>query len=165
MSLQVSPSNLPIGATMTLRGSNFTPHGKVGLARDGTIPLLDTGGVSIITADAHGNFTDTVLVDASWEAGEHLISAEDATLHKVAQFPIFVIGNVQSLRPAHLSITPSTLNMGAGDIATSSTQTLTLSNLGGGRLAGKGTQTSPGCRLAPARARLPAVNTCRSLWP
>jgi hypothetical protein len=151
MSLQVSPSNLPIGATMTLRGSNFTPHGKVGLARDGSIPLLDTGGVSIITADAHGNFTDTVLVDTSWEAGEHLISAEDATLHKVAQFPIFVIGNVQSLRPAHLSIMPSTLNMGAADIATSSIQTLTLSNLGGGQISWQGHTNKTWVQISPSQ--------------
>ncbi len=149
MSLQITPSNLPIGATMTLRGSNFTPHGKIGLTRDTAIPLLDTGGAAIITADAQGNFTDTVVVGSDWEAGQHLISAEDAARHKIAQFPIFVIGKVQSLRPAHMSITPTTLDMGSGDIATNSTQTLTLTNLGGGQINWHGSTNQPWVQISP----------------
>lgn len=149
MSLQISPSNLPIGATMTLRGSNFTPHGKVGLTRDTAIPLLDTGGTAIITANAQGTFTDTVVIGSDWEAGQHLVSAEDAARHKIAQFPVFVIGKVQSLRPAHLNITPTTLDMGSGDVATNSTQTLTLTNLGGGQINWHGSTNQTWVQISP----------------
>jgi hypothetical protein len=149
MSLQIVPSNLPVGATMTLRGINFSPHGKVGLTRDANIPLLDTGGTSIITADAQGSFTDTVVVGSDWEAGQHLINAEDATQHKIAQFPIFVTGQVQSLRPAHLLISPSLLDMGAGDLTTNSTQILTLTNIGGGQITWDGSAGQPWLQLSP----------------
>jgi hypothetical protein len=149
LTLMVTPSSLEVGATMTLHGTNFTPNGQVGLSRDASIALVDTGGTAVITTDAHGSFTDTVVVGSDWGAGQHLINAEDATHHKVAQFPIIVTGQGQSLRPAHLGISPTSLDLGAGDTATNSTQMLTLSNLGGGQISWKASADASWVQLSP----------------
>lgn len=154
LTLQITPSTLAVGGTMTLRGTNFTPNGQIGLTRDASIPLLDTGGTAIITADTHGNFTDTVVVGPGWEAGQHLINAEDAVHHKVAQFPVIVTGNGQSLRPAHLQISPATLDLGPGDLATNSTQILTLANVGGGQINWKASADQSWLQLSPQSGTL-----------
>ncbi len=79
--LQASSNSIAIGATLTIRGSNFTPQGRVGLTRDAILPIADTGGASIIQADSQGNFTDTLAVSPDWQAGLHTLNAEDAKLH------------------------------------------------------------------------------------
>ncbi len=151
MSLQVTPATLAIGATMTLRGSNFSPHGRIGLTRDSAIPLLDTGGLSIISTDTQGNFTDTVTVTPDWGAGQHVINAEDALKHKIAQFPVTVTGKDVSLRPAHLQIEPTAIDLGAGDQATNSTQIVTLNNLGGGQISWQASVTQSWLQVTPIK--------------
>ncbi len=134
LSLQVNPHTAAIGAIITLRGANFTPSGHVGLTRDNAIPLVDSGGAVIIQADKQGNFTDTVLVTADWGDGSHTINAEDAFTHKTISFPIIVVGHGSALRPAHLALTASSLNLGSGDQATNTMKTLTLTNDGSGQI-------------------------------
>ena len=102
VSLQITPGDVAVGATMTLRGTNFTPHGRIGLTRDSSVPVADTGGQVVIEADAAGNFSDTAIVGQDWGIGSHTINAEDATTHKIATFPIRVGGQGVDLRPAHL---------------------------------------------------------------
>ncbi len=151
MSLQVMPATLAIGATMTLRGLNFSPHGHIGLTRDTAIALLDTGGLSLITTDAQGNFADTVVVTPDWGAGPHVINAEDAFKHKIAQFPITVTGKGVSLRPAHLQIVPTSINLGSGDQVTNSTQVVTLTNVGGGQISWQASVTQSWLQLTPTK--------------
>lgn len=86
IALQVTPASVALGNVITLRGSNFSPHGHIGLTRDTTIPAVDTEGNTIIQADGKGSFADTVIVEAEWQAGSHLIRAEDAIMHKSAIF-------------------------------------------------------------------------------
>src|SRR5579859_4891117 len=76
--LTITPNVVASGGTLTIRGSNFTPRGHIGLTRDGALPLIDTGGTSIINTDLHGQFADTVIVSGDWGAGGHVINAEDA---------------------------------------------------------------------------------------
>src|SRR5207237_9726221 len=109
-SLQITPNTVSINAVMTLQGKNFSPYGHIGLTRDTAIPLIDTAGAATITADAHGNFTDPVVVSSTWEAGVHTINAEDAPTHKVAQFAVTVVGQAASLRPAHLKLSRNLLD-------------------------------------------------------
>lgn len=149
LTLQVSPGTVAIGATVTLRGTNFSPRGHIGLARDTAIPLVDTGGASIVSADDQGNFSDTVVVSSDWGNGAHVISAEDAVTHKLAQFTVLVNGQGASLRPAHLLLSQQSLDLGTGDQATNSTRTITLSNVGGGLISWQGSATQPWLLLAP----------------
>jgi len=147
--LQASSNIIAIGATLTLHGSNFSPHGRIGLTRDTILPIADTGGASIIRADSKGNFTDTVTVSPDWQAGVHVINAEDARLHKLARFSLIVTGKSTSLRPAHFTLSETTLDLGTGDIATNSTKTVTLSNTGGGQITWQGHTDQPWLLMTP----------------
>ncbi len=152
--LKVTPSNSAIGGIITLHGTGFSPNGRIGLTRDTNITLIDTGGVNIILADSQGSFSDTVIVDPSWEAGSHIIRAEDATLHKSASFTVFVTGQSMSLRPSHLLFSPSTIDLGSGDQATNTTQIVTLSNTGGGQINWRATATQPWLLITPKSGTL-----------
>ncbi len=147
--LQASSTDIAIGATLTLRGTNFSPHGRVGLSHDAIITIVDTGGTSVIQADAHGDFIDTVTVAPDWQAGIHSINAEDAHLHKIARLSLIVTGQSTSLRPAHLLLSASVLDLGTGDLATNSTKTLTLSNVGGGQITWQGNTDKPWLLITP----------------
>jgi len=149
MTLQVTPASVALGAIITLRGSNFSRLGHIGLTRDTSIPVFDTANTTIIQANSSGSFTDTVMVDATWLAGTHVIRAEDAHLHKTAAFTILVTGYSPSLRPAHLLLSGRTLDLGSGDQATNSTKTITLTNAGGGQISWQAATTQPWLLLSP----------------
>ncbi len=143
ISLRVTPTIIWPGGTVTLRGSYFSPNGQIGLTRDGTIPLLDTNDQSIIRADVSGSFQDTVIIDGSWTSGSHVISAEDALLHKSASFTIQVDGQGVSRRPPHLLLGAQSVDLGSGDQATNATKIITLFNGGGGQISWQATVTQP----------------------
>ncbi len=147
-SLQVTPSIIAPGGTITLRGNRFSPRGRVGLFRDTNIPVIDTGGSRIITTDTAGNFTDTVTVDPAWLSGSHTIHAEDALTHKTASFAIIVTGHSAS-KPPHLELSASSINLGSGDQATDSAMAVTLSNAGGGTISWQSGTTQPWLLLSP----------------
>ncbi|HLQ30355.1 MAG TPA: hypothetical protein VK140_14070 [Ktedonobacteraceae bacterium] len=149
ISLQVTPSSVALGATIALRGSNFSPRGQVGLTRDTTIPITDTAGNTIVQADSKGTFTDTVNIGAEWQAGSHIIRAEDAQLHKTASFTILVTGHSASLRPARLLLSTNAIDLGSGDQATNSTKALTMTNAGGGQISWQSTATQAWLLLSP----------------
>ena len=131
---QITPSTLSVGATMTLRGDNFSPHAFIGLRRDDAIPLVDSSNARFTRADMTGHFTDTIIVGDDWGNGSHLITVEDSLSHKVASFPISIDGAGVSLRPPHLHLSVNTLDFGSGDQATNSTKKLTLSNTGSSQI-------------------------------
>ncbi len=149
MSLQVTPTTVALGALITVRGTNFSPYTSVGLTRDTVIPIVDTGHNTIIRADGKGSFTDTVLVAPEWQAGPHIIRAEDAHLHKTAAFTIIVTGHSALLRPPHLLLSTSVVDLGSGDQATNGLKLLTLTNAGGGQISWQATTTQPWLMLSP----------------
>jgi Viral BACON domain len=160
-SLQITPNTVSIGVVMTLQGKNFSPRGRVGLTRDTAIPLGDTAGAAIITADPDGNFTDSVIITSNWEAGIHTINAEDATLHKIAQFAVTVIGQSTSLRPAHLRLSQNSLDFGAADQATNSTEVVTLTNIGGGVIYWQGIPSQSWLMLSPKKGTFASGETAQ----
>lgn len=147
--LQASSDSIAIGATLTLRGTHFSQRGHVGLTRDATIPIVDTGGATIIQADDKGDFTDTVTVDTDWQAGAHTLNAEDAIRHKTARFSLLVTGQSASLRPSHLNLSVGSLDFGSGDPATNSIKTISLTNTGGGQISWQGNSNQPWLMLSP----------------
>jgi Viral BACON domain len=149
ITLHVTPATVALGAIITIRGTNFSPQAHIGLTRDMSIPITDTDGNSIITSDRTGSFTDTVVADAKWRAGSHIIRAEDSFLHKSASFTILVTGHSPSLRPGHLLISTTTLNLGSGDQATNSFKTLTLANAGGGQISWQAAPTQSWLLISP----------------
>ncbi|MFL5696490.1 MAG: BACON domain-containing protein, partial [Ktedonobacteraceae bacterium] len=149
LALQVTPSSVALGAIITVRGNNFSPRGKVGLTRDSAIPVMDTGNNTIIQADNKGSFTDTIIVEPEWQAGSHILRAEDAHLHKITAFTILVTGHSPSLRPAYLLLSTNSLDLGSGDQATNSTKTITLTNAGGGQISWQTATTQPWLLLTP----------------
>jgi Viral BACON domain len=156
LSLQATPSSIAFGGIVTLRGSHFTPNGRVGLTRDTSIPLIDTNGSSNTKANANGSFSDTISIDGTWTAGAHSISAEDAHLHKTASISIQVTGKSLSSLPAHLELSPTSVDLGSGDQATNSVQLITLSNAGGGTISWQSTVTQPWLMLTPQSGTLAA---------
>lgn len=150
LSLQVTPQELTIGATMSLRGAHFSPEGLIGLTRDASIPILDTAGASITHSDSQGNFTDTVQVQANWGSGSHTINAEDARTHKITSFPVVVSGdNEVALRPSHLQLSVESLDLGSGDQAEDSKQVILLTNPGNGQISWQGSSTQPWLMMTP----------------
>ncbi|MDQ2714154.1 MAG: hypothetical protein M3Z08_04530, partial [Chloroflexota bacterium] len=147
--LQITPAAVALGATITLRGSNFSPRSNVGLTRDTNIPVFDTDIQHIIQADNTGNFTDTVIVAPEWQPGNHVIHVEDATLHKTAGFTLLVTGHGSSLRPPHLELSTNMLDMGSGDQATNSSQIIVMSNAGGGQVTWQTSATQPWLMVSP----------------
>jgi hypothetical protein len=149
LSLLVTPQELAVGTMMSLRGTNFSPGGLIGLTRDDSIPILDTGGASITQSDAQGNFTDTVQVQTNWGSGSHIINAEDALTHKVTSFPVMISGESIALRPSHLQLSINSLNLGSDDEATNSKQTISLTNLGSGQISWQGSSTQSWLMMTP----------------
>jgi hypothetical protein len=149
IALQVTPASVALGNIVALRGSYFSPHGHIGLTRDTNIPIIDTVGNTIIQADSDGSFTDTVSVEAEWQAGIHLIRAEDAIMHRTAAFTVVVMGHSPSLRPPHLLLSSRTIDLGSGDQATNSTKTITMTNSGGGQISWQGATTQSWLLLSP----------------
>ena len=149
LTLQVTPSTIAFGGIMTLHGTHFTPHARIGLSRDASIPIYDTSGSPRVTADASGSFSDTIGIDGSWSPGPHTIVAEDAHLHKTASFPVTITGRSSSLRPAHLALSMNSVDLGSGDQATNSAQAILLSNAGGDGITWQSAVTQPWLLLTP----------------
>ncbi|MEO6891335.1 MAG: hypothetical protein ABI456_17600 [Ktedonobacteraceae bacterium] len=147
--LQITPAAVALGATITLRGSNFSPRSTVGLSRDTNIPVFDTDIKHIIQADSTGSFTDTVTVAPEWQPGTHVIHVEDATLHKTAGFTLLVTGHGSSLRPPHLELSTPMLDLGSGDQATNSSQIIVMSNAGGGQITWQTSATQSWLMVSP----------------
>ena len=147
--LQITPADVSMGGTVNLRGSGFSPRARIGLTRDDFIPVVDTDGTTTTTSQADGSFTDTVIVESDWTSGTHTISVEDATTHKFTSSPIQVTGVGDLLRPAHLNLSATSLDLGAGDQATNSMQKVALTNLGGGQIVWKADATQPWLTISP----------------
>ncbi len=150
IALQVTPDNASVGATVILNGEHFNPYGKIGLTRDTSIPIQDTANATIIEADSNGNFTDTLVITPDWEAGLHMVNAEDAFSHKVASFSIMVTGHATSLRPAHLQVSVDALDLGSSDQATNTSRTITLTNIGGGLISWQANSSQSWLILSPS---------------
>ncbi|GCE10845.1 hypothetical protein KTT_07040 [Tengunoibacter tsumagoiensis] len=158
MTLQISQHEVSPGMTFILHGAGFTPLGKIALTRDAAIPIRNVERDALIRADKQGNFVDVILVENDWSNGVHTLNAEDAGTHKLISFPITVTGHGVALRPAHLELSATSLDFGAGDQATNSTETVTLTNLGDGQITWEGYTTASWLMLSPRSGSFSRAN-------
>jgi hypothetical protein len=149
LSLHVFPDPAAIEGTITLYGSHFTPNARIGLTRDNAIPIVNTTGSVITQADANGRFTNTVIIPLDWTPGPHVIHAEDSVKHTIASFPISITGQGGTLRPAHLKLSQSFLDLGAGNPSLNSSRTLSLTNAGDGQISWQGSTNQPWLLITP----------------
>ncbi len=156
LTLQVTPSRVAMGGIVTLRGTHVTQNGQIGLSRDKQIPLVDTGGVSTIRADAHGLFSDTVIVDPLWLPGDHFFNVTDLHTNQQAMFKVTVTGQNILRGPPHLLLSSSALDLGTGDQTTNGSQLLALSNAGGGQVNWQAKVTQPWLQVSPQSGSIPS---------
>jgi hypothetical protein len=149
LTLVVSPDIAPVGMKISLHGQGFTPGGQVGLFRDNGIPLPIVQNSVVAVADSRGDMVATVQIGTDWGDGEHTLMAEDAYMHRSTSFPIQVTGATGLLRPAHFRLSTNMLDLGTGDQATNTLQTVTLTNSGSGQIAWQGTTTQPWLMISP----------------
>lgn len=154
--LRISPATVALGGIVTLRGTHFTPGGRLALSRDQQIPLVDTDGASSIQADADGTFRDVAIVDPAWLAGRHLLYATDVRTHQQALFPLLVTGKSVLQGPPHLLLSSITLDLGSGDETTNSSSLLALSNAGGGQLIWQASSNQPWLQISPKNGSIPS---------
>lgn len=154
--LQIAPTTSMLGGIVTLHGTHFTTEGRLTLSRDQRLPLLDTNGVSSIQADAHGAFSDTVIIDPAWLAGLHRLYVTDMHTGQQAQFPLLVIGRNVLQGPPHLLLSSGSLDFGSGDEATNASRLLALSNAGGGQLLWQADSGQPWLQISPQSGVIPS---------
>lgn len=147
--LLASPAQIALGGIVTLRGTYFTPGGEVTLSRDLSLTLVDTGGASVVRADAHGLFSDTIVVDPAWLAGAHTLYALDAMTGKQASFPLLVTGQNALQGPPHLLLSSDTLDLGSGDETRNASKLLAISNAGGGVATWQASVSKPWLQITP----------------
>jgi Viral BACON domain/zinc-ribbon domain len=157
-SLQITPEIASVGDAVTLQGSHFTSNVKVGLFRDNSISVFDTSGLMTTQADAHGYFTDTIIIDNNWADGSHTIITEDSQTHQSAVYPILINAKGISLRPPHLRLSTGSLDMGSGDQYTSDTRTITLINTGGGQITWESSSNQSWLQISPKQGAFSAGN-------
>lgn len=153
--LQAFPSTVALGGIVTLRGLHFTPHALAILSRDAHLPLEDTAGAGSVQVDAHGGFSDTVIVDPLWLAGSHTLVALDAHTHRQLFSRIMVVGRNALQGPPRLLFSAPDLDFGAGDEATSASSLLALSNAGGGEVTWQATASQPWLEISPMSGVIP----------
>lgn len=154
--LQVEPSVVALGGIVTLRGTFFPAARMLALGRDQRFSLLDTSGMNTIQADAHGSFSDTVVIDPSWLAGKHTLSATDTRTRHQATFALTVIGENALQGPPHLLLSAESLNFGAGDETANANELLALSNGGGGQLTWQASSGQSWLQIAPGSGTIPS---------
>ncbi len=154
--LQAAPATIALGGIITLRGTHFTPRGTVMLSRDKHTRVEDTGGASSVQIDAHGLFSDTVIVDPAWLSGPHTLYATDVHTHRQALAKIMVTGQNALQGPPRLLLSAPRLDLGPGDEATNASKLLALSNAGGGQVTWQATTSQPWLGISPTSGSIPS---------
>ena len=145
--LTLSTNAASPGSTVTCTLQHFAAATHVVLTHDLQEPL-EINGSSTITTGAQGKATFSLVIDANWGPGFHVIVAEDVGTRYTAS------ANLQITKegptpPPHLLITTSPINMGADLIGANTIRSFTLANGGGGSISWSANSNQPWLLVAP----------------
>jgi len=154
--LTVTPAVTHPGEIITLHLSNFSPTARVILTRDIQLAVRTANGSSLITPGSDGHADVPVLVEDNWEAGPHLLLAEDTRSHFTASVSLQVNSDFPTPLP-HLVVGTQDepgglngpLNFGSNLPQANSIQSLLLRNSGGSWISWQATSDQPWLALAP----------------
>ncbi|MGH2493540.1 MAG: BACON domain-containing protein [Ktedonobacteraceae bacterium] len=154
--LTVTPVTTHPEQIVTLHINNFSPSAQVLLTRDMQQPVRTANGTSLIRVGKDGRSDVQILVEDSWEAGVHLLLAEDIHSHYTASVSLQVTSHFPA-PPPHLLVgtqdqpnglkTP--LNFGTDIPEENTLQSLLLRNTGGSWISWTATSDQPWLALAP----------------
>ena len=156
--LTVTPAVTHPGEIVTLHLSDFSPAAHVLLTRDMQLPVRTGSGSSLITPARDGHADVPVLVEDNWEAGSHLLLAEDIRSHFTASVSLQVISDFPTPLP-HLVVGSQDepdglngpLNFGSDLPRINTIQSLLLRNSGGSWISWQATSDQPWLALAPSQ--------------
>lgn len=154
--LTVSPVATHPGQVVTLHISNFSPSAQVLLTRDMQQPVRTASGASLIRVGRDGHADVQILVEDGWEAGVHLLLAEDTRSHYIASVSLLVTSDFPA-PPPHLIVGTqdqpaglrSPLSFGTDIPEENTIQSLLLRNTGGSWISWTATSDQPWLVLAP----------------
>ena len=158
--VQVSPDTLRANDTFMFSGRGFSLHDQMSFYHDNQQPLLNAQGKLMrIFTDANGQFSIQVQVPGSWGVGSHAISAVDG-LHAVS-----IVTHITILAPSVsapvLQISPLKVHFSGEAPGIVSSQTLTLTNIGGGQVFWSVTSDQPWLRIMPTSASFAGSQSVR----
>src|SRR6266581_1742621 len=147
--LTLSANAASPGNTVHVTLNHFSPSARVVLTHDIQEPIAINGNSSI-TTDSLGSATLSLVIDATWGPGFHLIVAEDVSSRSTASSNLQITGEGIT-HPAHLLIDTTPLDMGADVVGTNTIRTLTLANSGGGSISWSANSDASWLLVAPSQ--------------
>lgn len=87
---------------------------------------------SVVKVDAQGSKNVVMLIDNSWDVGQHTVVAEDVQTRYTASAMLQV--GEGPMPPSHLEISATNLDLGSQYVGANSFETLSLTNDGGGTI-------------------------------
>ena len=126
--------SLRVSDTLLLYGSHFEANATATITRDANIPVSDTHIYST------GNFVAPITIGKDWRVGPHTIYATDQQGHE-ASLAISVEGTQPG--PPILQVSSSHVDLGDNSAGVASHTSITLSNMGGGKVIWQSSNDSP----------------------
>src|SRR5437016_883151 len=156
--LTVAPATARPGQVIVAHLSNFPTSTQVLLLHDIQQMVRTDAGSSLIKMGANGNADVRVLVQDSWEPGNHMLAAEDTHTHYTASASLQVISDFPAPPPHLVVASPDRpggltgpLQMGAQVQGANTIQSMLLRNTGGSWISWKATSNQPWLMMAPAQ--------------
>jgi hypothetical protein len=132
--VQISPDTLRVNDTFTVSGRGFALHDRMSFYYDNHQALVDEQGKSLtIFTDAQGHFLLHVRVPESWSVGNHVINTVDSAQHSNISTHITILPS--SVKAPVLQISPLSSQFSGAAPGIVSSQSLTLTNTGGGQVS------------------------------
>ncbi len=132
LKLAANPTTVRAGDIFTLSGTGFGLSTQVKFACDDKSISDSTGHQLQAEVDHHGIFSVDVVTPSSWNVGSHTIYATDEAQQSTISTSIVVEPPSEAL--PHLQLLKTSINLGTDRAGTTSSQQVTLKNVGGGRL-------------------------------